>query len=210
MPRIVDRNEKKSDLVHAALSVFAELGYHRATMQQVADRAGVSKGAVYEYFDGKEDLFVSSADTLMRAMFEPALQTLESGPGEVHRRLGDFVAQVLAGVEAWNSLCVSVAQVWAELGAKEESPLRVLMREQYLTSVGRIATVFDAAVKTGEVPPFDTRQAALALIAVLDGALLQTMILSDAALSDLATDRFRAWCCALIPAEQAEQRRRSC
>ena len=134
MPRIVDRNEKKADLVHAALSVFAERGYHHATMQQVADRAGVSKGAVYEYFDSKEALFVSSAETLMRAMFEPALQTLESGPGDVRRRLGDFVEQVLAGVEAWSALCASVAQVWAELGSQEESPLRVLMREQYRSS----------------------------------------------------------------------------
>lgn len=210
MPRIVDRDAKRADLVHAALSVFADRGYHHTTMQQVADRAGVSKGAVYEYFESKEDLFVRSADTLMRAMFEPALQTLEAGTGGVRERLSEFVGQVLAGVEAWSSLCASVSQVWAELGANEESPLRVLMREQYLDSVRRISAVFNAAVASGEVPDFDTHHAAMSLIAVLDGALLQTMILGDAALRDLATERFLQWCCALIPSGRDQRRSQSC
>jgi AcrR family transcriptional regulator len=210
MPKIVDRKAKSSDLVHAALSVFAERGYHRATMQQVADRAGVSKGAVYEYFDSKVDLFVRSAETLMHAMFEPALLSLESGPGDVRARVGGFVEQVLAGVAAWSSLCASVSQVWAELGADEESPLRVLMREQYLSSVGRIAAVFDEAVERGELEPFDTRHAAMALIAVLDGALLQAIVLGEAAVRDLASPRFRDWCCSLLPASETRQRSRSC
>jgi AcrR family transcriptional regulator len=210
MAKIVDRDAKRADLVHAALSVFAERGYHHATMQQVADRAGVSKGAVYEYFESKEDLFVRSAETLMHAMFEPALQSLESGHGGLRARVGEFVAQVLAGVSAWSALCASVSQVWAELGADDDSPLRVLMREQYLSSVRRISSVFDAAVTREEVEPFETTQAAMALIAVLDGALLQAIVLGEGAVRKLASERFRDWCCEIVPPLRTRQRSRSC
>lgn len=210
MPRIVDKLARRADLVHAALSVFAERGYHRATMQHVAERAGFSKGAVYEYFDSKEDLFVASADTLMRTMFEPALQNLEKGGAPVRGRVGDFVRQVAAGVEAWNSLCASVAQVWAELGAREESPLRVLMRDLYDSSADRIAAVFEDAVATGEAGPFATRAAALALMALLDGVLLQAMILGDRALREIVTPDFLDWCGSLVPAPSAASRTRQC
>lgn len=210
MPRVVDKSAKRADLVHAALSVFAERGYHRATMQHVADRAGVSKGAVYEYFDSKEDLFVQCADTLVRAMFEPAVQTLEAGRGGIHQRVGDFVTQVLAGVEAWSALCASVAQVWAELGANEESPLRVLMRDQYTESADRITDVFERAVAKGEAAPFAARQAALALIALLDGVLLQAMILGASAIREVATPALRDWCVSLVPAAGAAVRRQPC
>jgi AcrR family transcriptional regulator len=210
MPKIVDRDAKRAELVHAALSVFADRGYHRTTMQQVAERAGVSKGAVYEYFDSKEELFVSAADTLMHAMFEPALQTLEGGDGDIRKRLGEFVVQVLAGVEAWSVLCTSVAQVWAELGARDESPLRVLMREQYLTSARRIATTFDLAVEHGEAARFATFPAAMALLAVLDGVLLQAMILGASALREVAGEAFRSWCITLVPPPRALRRSGSC
>ncbi len=45
-------------LLEAASSVFIELGYERATLQDIVDRAGVSKGALYHYFDSKDRLFL--------------------------------------------------------------------------------------------------------------------------------------------------------
>jgi uncharacterized membrane protein len=117
---------------------------------------------------------------------------------------------VLAGVSAWSALCASVSQVWAELGADDDSPLRVLMREQYLSSVRRISSVFDAAVTREEVEPFETTQAAMALIAVLDGALLQAIVLGEGAVRKLASERFRDWCCEIVPPLRTRRRSRSC
>ncbi|MFZ5625205.1 MAG: TetR/AcrR family transcriptional regulator [Gemmatimonadota bacterium] len=45
-------------ILDAALEVFTELGYERATLQDIVERAGVSKGALYHYFDSKDQLFV--------------------------------------------------------------------------------------------------------------------------------------------------------
>jgi AcrR family transcriptional regulator len=50
--------ERRAELLAAALEVFAELGFERATLQDVADRAGVTKGALYHYFDSKDELFL--------------------------------------------------------------------------------------------------------------------------------------------------------
>lgn len=49
---------RKAEVLAAALDVFAELGFERATLQDVADRAGVTKGALYHYFDSKDQLFL--------------------------------------------------------------------------------------------------------------------------------------------------------
>src|SRR5438445_2150565 len=47
----------RDHLLDAAAEVFAERGFHGATLDQVADAAGFSKGAVYSNFASKEDLF---------------------------------------------------------------------------------------------------------------------------------------------------------
>lgn len=51
-----DRGDKRPRLVKAAASVFAEKGFVSTRVADIAERAGVGKGTVYEYFKSKEDL----------------------------------------------------------------------------------------------------------------------------------------------------------
>jgi AcrR family transcriptional regulator len=58
MPKVVPEYKEvaKSKIVEAARVVFGKKGYHDATMDDVAKEVGVSKGALYSYFNSKEDL----------------------------------------------------------------------------------------------------------------------------------------------------------
>ena len=49
--------DRPGEIVSAALAVFAEKGFAAAKLDEIARRAGVSKGALYLYFETKEDLF---------------------------------------------------------------------------------------------------------------------------------------------------------
>jgi AcrR family transcriptional regulator len=64
MPKVVPRykEQAKKRIVEAALRVFAEKGYHEATMEDVAERLGVSEGTIYLYFKSKRDLFKAISD----------------------------------------------------------------------------------------------------------------------------------------------------
>jgi len=59
MPRVVPeyKEKAKDQIVKAAHEVFSEKGYHDATMDDIAERIGVSKAALYQYFESKEDLY---------------------------------------------------------------------------------------------------------------------------------------------------------
>ncbi|HYB76507.1 MAG TPA: helix-turn-helix domain-containing protein, partial [Nitrososphaerales archaeon] len=76
MPRVVPeyKQEAKARILKAAANVFAERGYHQATMDDVARSIGVSKGAIYLYFRSKEELF----DELSRTGLELFENTLQS------------------------------------------------------------------------------------------------------------------------------------
>ena len=72
MPKVVPeyKEEAKSRIVEAANKIFAEKGYHEATMDDIAKRLGVSKGAIYLYFASKEDLFEAMCKTAPQAFKE--------------------------------------------------------------------------------------------------------------------------------------------
>src|ERR1700752_1866279 len=64
VPRISAAHEAqvRERIIRAATAVFAEKGYHRATIADVVARSGLSVGAIYTHFRGKDELFLQSCD----------------------------------------------------------------------------------------------------------------------------------------------------
>ena len=73
MPKIVDKEQKRQLLREAAVAVFVEQGYQASTVEMIAERAGVSKGLIYVYFDSKEEIFFSVFAWLSEEVFGEAL-----------------------------------------------------------------------------------------------------------------------------------------
>lgn len=65
MPKVVDKDAKRRDLVKAATALFGRDGYAATKIADVARAAGVGKGTMYEYFDSKEDLFWAVCENLV-------------------------------------------------------------------------------------------------------------------------------------------------
>ena len=62
------RRERRVQLLDSALEVFAAQGYHAAAMDDIADRAGVSKPVLYQHFPGKLDLYIALLDSSCEAI----------------------------------------------------------------------------------------------------------------------------------------------
>ncbi len=56
------RRERRDQLLESALEVFVAQGYHAAAMDDIAERAGVSKPVLYQHFPGKLDLYLALLD----------------------------------------------------------------------------------------------------------------------------------------------------
>ena len=72
-------SQRRSQLVDVAKTVFAELGYDGASVEEIANRAGVSKPIVYEHFGGKEGLYAVVVDRETSRLLE--MITSRLGPG---------------------------------------------------------------------------------------------------------------------------------
>jgi AcrR family transcriptional regulator len=81
MPRVVPEYKEKAKgrIVEVAHKVFSEKGYHAATMDDVAHRLGVSKGALYQYFKSKEDLYRAILNARFRSMTDMLPSTSAGG-----------------------------------------------------------------------------------------------------------------------------------
>ncbi|MGJ9411073.1 TetR/AcrR family transcriptional regulator [Aeromicrobium sp. CF4.19] len=72
------RSARRAQLLEVALEVFVEQGYHSASMDEIAERAGVSKPVVYQHFPGKLDLYLALLETSRDTVIDAVKQALAS------------------------------------------------------------------------------------------------------------------------------------
>ena len=65
----MEREARKRDILETALVLFAEKDFHEVTVDEIADRVGLSKGTLYLYFENKENLFFSIIQDKTDALF---------------------------------------------------------------------------------------------------------------------------------------------
>lgn len=90
--RAEQKRETRSALIEAGLLTFSRDGYHGASLEEIADTAGFSKGAVYSNFGGKSELFL--------AVLDYNLSTLRGehwDPLALAGTAGDALSEQLAG-----------------------------------------------------------------------------------------------------------------
>jgi AcrR family transcriptional regulator len=73
--RVVDKKEKKDQIIEVAIREFAGKGFSRTTINDIAKAAGIGKGTVYEYFSNKEEIVHETFRFFMHSM-EPDFQAI--------------------------------------------------------------------------------------------------------------------------------------
>jgi AcrR family transcriptional regulator len=190
-PKRLRRNELKAltsaRLVDAARAVFARRGFHRASLEEIAEEAGYSTGAVYSNFAGKEDLFLAVLD-------EHIADRLRAVDVAV-ARAGTPQQRVRAGAHNWMEFLRDdpdwyplFIEFWAY--ALRDPELRPRVAERFAAfphANTRLVTegLREAGVR---VPEDVARGAGILLTAVSDGLALIKMMDPDAVPDDLFED----------------------
>lgn len=83
--------EKRARILSAAQEVFAEQGFEASRMEEVARRARVGKGTLYNYFDSKEDLLIQAVIASMEEVQERITTSVDPSPDQPIRTLEDVL-----------------------------------------------------------------------------------------------------------------------
>ncbi len=149
------KEARPSDIVAAALHVFGEKGFAGARIEEIAARAGVSKGTLYLYFETKSDIFravVRQAVTPNIEAFERSAAALDVPFAALIRILLPRIAELIATAQIGRvvKMVVGESRNFPELA-------RVWHDDVVLKGVTLIAGLVERAQRKGEVRPGDPR-----------------------------------------------------
>lgn len=164
------KEARPGEIIEAATLVFGEKGYAAARLEEVARRAGVSKGTVYVYFETKEALFRAVARSAMASRLTPKASPSPIFEGSVTRALPEFIARFL-GTSTDDRAHFLVRMVITEAHNFPDLA-RIWYDEVVLPIADLVANLIADAQSRGEVRAGDPRLIAFSVLGPLQMALL--------------------------------------
>ena len=170
------REATRGALITAARPLFAERGYANVGTEEIVRAAGVTRGALYHHFDGKEGLFLAVFEQVEEELLEQiGARVIESASDSPLAALGVGIDEMLglavdrgfAQIALIDAPAVLGWQQWREVG--------------WRYGMGLTETVLGAAAEAGEIPGQPLRPLAHALLGALDEAVLYVARAEDQA-----------------------------
>ncbi|MHB1834996.1 MAG: TetR/AcrR family transcriptional regulator [Solirubrobacteraceae bacterium] len=178
-----ERRDARQEMLRAAADVFAERCFRDASIDEVAARAGYSKGAVYWHFESKDDLFLTLVEEHVDRPTREMIELLEAAPAERNmapegsRRF----AELLAGQREWLLLD---NEYWSQAVRDPDLRRRYAKRRRELRAA--LGKALAARARTlGAGIAIDPKRVATAIMALNIGLAQQALVDPRAVPDDL-------------------------
>lgn len=182
MPRVSaeHRAARRDQILAAAVACVAREGFHKTTMAHVIAESGLSAGAVYGYFKGKNEIIRAIADLAVGSL-AASLEEVAAGPDPVHP--ADALRVVLDHVERLagrpeGDLSRVAVQAWAE--ACRDEQVRGIAAQRMLEVRTAWRAVLTRARDDGRLDPgVDLEAATAVMLGQVPGFVLQRLVVGD-------------------------------
>jgi len=168
--------ERRRTILTAAQDVFDARGYESATMDEIAEKANISKGNLYNHFQNKLDLFTKVfVETLMGD--ETEVEQLVAGPLDASEKLPRLMDYIFSRLESYTRSGRLIMEIWATAARQQrQEELAQELSQVHSTWRERIETILVQGIKAGEFGQHITPSVAASLIwATVNGVIVQSM-----------------------------------
>jgi AcrR family transcriptional regulator len=167
--------QRREEILRAAEACFNERGYHETTIDDIAARAGLSKGAIYWHFPGKRELFLALFDRY-RGMLLEARGSVAEAPtaSDGLRRFADVAMFELTDL-------VPLVELGLEYlaHASRDEEMRSRFRSLYTDLCAIVLEQLERGMRDGSFVAVDAQASARSLVALADGLLVQKVVFPD-------------------------------
>jgi TetR/AcrR family fatty acid metabolism transcriptional regulator len=178
MPKLIDKDQKQLQIMYAALQVFAQKGIGNTRMIEIAEKAGIGKGTIYEYFRSKDEIFLA-AFRYHLTEYNKNLEVLLNDKDDPRDKLRILIKHTLPDfINHSGEFAGIMMDIWAEgIRNKNEKILEAInLKQIYAQYRTQIISILKQGIEQHMFKPIDTQALAALIIGALDGVMLQWIV----------------------------------
>jgi AcrR family transcriptional regulator len=168
--------QRRAEILRAAEVCFTERGYHGTTIDEIAERCGLSKGAIYWHFPGKRELFLAIFDDYRRLLVEVRRRAREAPSASDGLRRFAQLALVDEATELVPLVELTLEYV---AHASRDEDLRDRFRLMYQDLTAIVVDQVERGLKEGTFRAVDPEVVAGLIVSFGDGLLMQKIALPE-------------------------------
>ena len=184
-PKGDKRQRTRAQLIESAKSIIREKGYHAVSLDEVAKRAGMSRGAIYGNFKDRDDLIVAVVETL----WQPVVPQLRVGASfkEQMNAIGKAVANA---AKVRRPMAVGAASF--QLYALSNEPMRTRIAKQNAEIYRHLAKALTKYIPARELP-MPANKFVRVMHALSDGLMFEHFMAPDLITEEVIISAFEAF-----------------
>ncbi len=170
MNKRLDADTRKQQIIEAAAAVFARKGFYQASMDDIVQESGLSKGGLYWHFNSKDDIITAVLDQFFSAEMDEIAEILTApiaASEKIRQLMQQMMADTVEELTAYLNIWLEFYAVAARGGTFRE---RMLVYLQQFTEL--LATLIQQGIDAGEFQPVEARDIAVTAIAQFEGLIL--------------------------------------
>jgi AcrR family transcriptional regulator len=175
-PKVADekKDERRSQILQAAMSCFAEKGYHLTTMDDIVAASGLSKGSIYWYYKSKKDILMAILEVAFAEIGEAAAGILEDSTVGAGERLRRFLEVSMESIAQFGELTAVFIDFWS--ASRHDEDFYQLMVGLYEPFLKSMVALIEEGIQSGEFRPVNAADLAVSLMSAGDGLIMYQII----------------------------------
>jgi len=164
--------ERKSQILEAAKQAFSKQGIHKTRMSDIAESSGLSKGALYWYFDSKDAIILA----LLDKVFEPEIQEMEAlleDPRTAEEKLLTYAergGQDIINMLKWMPLIYDFFAL-----AFRQKKIKEYISHYYKKNLALLEILIQQGIDSGEFKANNPQDAAITIGSIIEGTVMLWM-----------------------------------
>ena len=171
-PRMDVSAERKAQILEAAKETFTNRGFHNTRMSDIAKESGLSKGALYWYFESKDAIILS----LLEKVFEPEIQDLNAlleDDRSAEERLLSYAERGADDIQAMLKWMPLIHE-FLVLAFRRDS-IKKFIRSFYKRNMDLLEDLIQQGMDSGEFQANSPQEAAIAMGSIIEGTIMLWM-----------------------------------
>ena len=175
------KNAKKNQVIEAAGAVFAQKGFARTTIAEVATQAGIGKGTVYEYFKSKEDLYFAVFEWFMAQTGAAVMVSIATLQGTAAEKLKAVSTSLMDSWDEMQDVFALFMEFWSATASPQNQPrFKQVFKQGYGDFRAIVAALITEGIERKEFrADIKIPAVAAALVGTWDALLLQAWFDED-------------------------------
>ncbi len=173
MPKIVDFDKKKQEIMEESIDVFVQKGYYGTKLSDISDRCGMGRTTLYQYFKNKDEIFEFAIKNISSRLEDDCKNIIDDDSISAVDKINMIVEILTRRGEKEKNMIIIMIDLWLMLKRKNNTIPGKL--NEHVSKLRRIFNqLLEEGVAKKQIRQVNIQSMAFALYALVESFILQT------------------------------------